>query len=98
MYHEVRLSLCIVGVLGVYKGLKLRWYRRSDVNKHFYRYRHLDTLKRNRGGLRVVNAHAGKSALDGDTYFNKRAVLRLQSLKGSPYCLSKIIDCLYFVP
>lgn len=32
-----------------------------------------DTVKRNRGALRAINAHAGKSALDGDTYFNKRA-------------------------
>ena len=32
-----------------------------------------DTMKRNRGDLRVINAHAGKTALDNDTYFNKRA-------------------------
>ena len=40
-----------------------------------------DTVKRNRGGGRVVNAHAGKSALDGDTYFNKRAEMYLDFKK-----------------
>lgn len=33
-----------------------------------------DTLKRNKpSGARVINSHAGKSALDPDTFFNKRA-------------------------
>lgn len=40
-----------------------------------------DTLKRNRGELRVVNAHAGKTALDPDTYFNKRTEMYMDLKK-----------------
>lgn len=40
-----------------------------------------DSVKWNRGSWRVINAHAGKSAIDGDTYFNKRAEIDVYGLQ-----------------
>lgn len=40
-----------------------------------------DTLNRNRGGKRIINAHAGKTAIDQNTYFNKRAEMYMEFKK-----------------